>query len=225
MEITVLKRKTFYIGMLLKLGVIISCCIGIYYTAGGKGFMGSSSMWLYFTIQSNAWIAFISFIFLIYDILNRNREISNRFYILKFIFTVSILLTFVVFAVLLSPLMPLDYLISPSNIFLHNITPILAVIDFILCDYKYESKWTHILYVLIMPLLYVTFTLILSFSGIMFGKEIVPYFFLNYEKLGWLSINQYGMGVLYWIIILLILLLGMGTGLLMILKVRKRKLH
>jgi len=40
--------------------------------------------------------------------------------------------------------------------------------------------------------------------------SIVPYYFLDYEKLGWLRISENGIGVIYWILIISVVMLGIG---------------
>lgn len=213
-----LSKKTYTIGLILKLGTILSCCLGLYFQVieWQSVFFGPNSTFLYFTTQSNIWIAAICLVFLIIDLRSKgNRQVSNWLYVVKFMFTVAIMLTFIVFAVLLTPQQEMDYLISGTNICLHNLTPIFAIIDFILCDYGYLSSKKHILLGTILPILYFIVTLILSFNGVGYGDDrIVPYFFLDYKKLGWLSVGDNGIGVIYWVIIISFMVLAMGANLL-----------
>lgn len=221
-----LSKKAYTIGVILKIGVVVSCILGLYFSCSTNPKATIGPMMLYFTIQSNIWIAFICAVFLIIDLLTKgNRNIGNWLYVIKFMFTVAIMLTFLVFAVMLSPLMPKSFLLSPPNIFLHNITPILALIDFLICDYGYVSSKKHILFGLLMPLYYIVFALSLSFAGVKFNGEIVPYFFFNYQELGWLTIGGGKMGVIYWFLILFVLLLIVGTILLKLKDIRYKKLN
>jgi hypothetical protein len=224
---TALRRGTLFAGLALKSGVIASCVIGIslQLTASGGSFMSASSIFLYFTIESNIWIALICVVFLLTDVFQRGRRrIGAWLYAVKYMFTVSILLTFVVFAVLLSPLMPKSYLLSPSNIFLHDVTPILALLDFALCDDGYRGRWKHVLLGAIMPLAYAVFVLALSFGGVRFAGSVAPYFFLNYEKLGWFAVGKNGLGVVWWIAIITLLVLAVGAALLKLRDVRHRRI-
>jgi hypothetical protein len=79
--------------------------------------------------------------------------------------------------------------------------PVLAIIDFFIFDYKIEFGKLKQLIALAMPLYYLIFVLTLSAFSVDFNGEIVPYFFLNYEKNGWLW-EKNEMGVIFWIIIL-----------------------
>ena len=226
MEGKPLRRRTLIAGSALKLGVILSCTAGILLQlAGGGGAMGdTTSIFLYFTIQSNIWIALVCLGFLLYDLLRRGRR---RFgappYILKFMCTGAILLTFFVFAVLLAPIMPKSYLLSPSNMLLHDVTPLLALADFVLCDDGYAGETRHTLFGAILPLAYAVFALSLSFGGVRFNGAAVPYFFLNYEKLGWFTIGKNGIGVVWWTVILTALVMLIGFALLRIRVYRRRK--
>jgi hypothetical protein len=192
----------------LKLGVITSCVTGILQhdvTLSG-GFM--NSIFKAFTMQSNIWVASICFVFLIATLFARGKTaLPDWLYVLKFMFTTSVLLTWFVFAVLLTPLMPAAYLVSSSNLFLHNLTPILALLDFTNFETEYLPRKKQIWTVLIMPLLYMIF----FFSAYALTGELpVPYFFLDYQTLGWFSFGSLGPGVVYWIGMLLLVLLGLG---------------
>lgn len=217
MQSSVYRPAVYWTGIILKIGIVLSALFGIRANLDPSDplSMGLNSLLLYFTIQSNLWIAGISIVFLGFDLAGKGeRKIPNWLYALKFMFTASILLTFVVFSLLLIPLVPPSYLTSPSNLLLHNLTPLLAVADFLLCDFPYKSKARHAWLGLVMPLLYLAFTLLLSFNGVRFGGKVVPYFFLDYETLGWFSVSDKGFGVVYWVFILSALLLGMSAGLL-----------
>lgn len=207
-------------SIVVKLMIVISATIGILSTMGMGGFMGGTKTLLFFTVQSNIWIAAICLIFVVLEIIGWIKGINlkrNWLYIIKFMFTVSITLTFLVFAVLLAPqiikIYP-SYLSTPSNLCCHYITPILAIIDFTLFDTDWDSKRKHSLFSAIMPLYYLVFSMICSVSGVAFDDKgtTVPYFFLDYKTFGWFRIGDGGIGVFYWIVIIVILVLGMGLG-------------
>ena len=123
-------------------------------------------------------------------------------------FTTSVLLTWFAFAVLLTPIMKPAYLVSISNFCLHNLTPMLALLDFINFDHAYMPEKKHTWLALIMPALYMLF----FFSASeMIGKLPVQYFFLDYKTHGWFSIGAGGIGVVYWIVILFLVCLAIGS--------------
>ena len=117
------------ISYILKLTVIISVVTGtvLSYFAGRSSFMGGSTVFMYFTIQSNIVIAVICAVggFL----LIRNKKISKAWYIVKLAGTVSITLTGVVFVVLLVPLLG-DDAWNVQNTLTHAVVPAAAVVDF-----------------------------------------------------------------------------------------------
>lgn len=213
--------KEMTASMLIKLGVAASCWIGInqHDISLSGGFM--DSIYKAFTMQSNIWIAVICLVFLGIDLINKGiRKIPQRLHAIKFMFTTSILLTWLVFAVLLTPMMNLDYLLSPSNLFLHNLTPMLALIDFINFDQDSRINRRNLGLGLLMPLLYMIF----FFSAYeITGKLPVPYFFLDYKELGWLRFGAEGFGVVYWVGLLLIVLLGIGVTILKLKKIAERR--
>lgn len=178
------KIKPWWPVIIKSLLIILAIC-GLVASFKGGDFM-SSSMLLYFTIQSNIWIAAIAAVFIVFDvqrILNKRESVANVWYIVKFTFTVAITLTFLVFSLMLTPWMislgQAAYLTSLSNICLHNAVPILAMLDFFLFDFKFKTNKKSFLYGAIMPIYYLIFALICSFSGVDFGRGAkVPYFFL-----------------------------------------------
>jgi len=205
---------------------IIVKSLGILFGAIGLGlsFLGINSyidpshLLLFFTIQSNIWIMVTMAIFLVYAILEVKRgpqKVPHALRVIKYVFTVSITLTFIVFALLLSPWMPLSYLASPSNICIHFLAPMMAMIDFLVYDQPIQAKKTTFLWGAIPPLYYLAFALICSFSGVAFYPDgtTVPYFFLNYETLGWFRIGPEGVGVVYWFFLLcgMVLIIGWGS--------------
>lgn len=123
--------RTKPIGYILKAGVIISFTLGLlfHFIDTRSGFTGD--IFRAFTIQSNLWIATLCAVFLVMDIFFKNTIKPLWLHVLKFMFTVSILLTYIVFSILLAPLVEIDYLLSLSNIFLHTVTAILALMDFL----------------------------------------------------------------------------------------------
>jgi len=225
---SVLMMKKHAVGLLLKSGILLSAWAGISLQIGFElaGWMESGSIFLYFTTQSNIWMALIALLFIVFDLVSKDRRvIPQTLYAIKFMFTASIALTFVVFSLLLAPLMPKSYLLSPSNLFLHNITAFLALADFWIFDRKIAVKKRTWLLAAIMPALYLIFVLILASTGPRFSGNLVPYFFLDYQKLGWFRVGPDGMGVAYWIAILFALSGFIGWCILLVLKKLAKTSH
>lgn len=89
--------------------------------------MGGGSVFMYFTIQSNIGLALIC-AYGMYLILGK-KEISNLWYIIKFVGTVSITLTGAVFCFVLAPTMGVAAW-NLQNILTHVVVPVLSVVDF-----------------------------------------------------------------------------------------------
>lgn len=224
-------KSKIIISIALKIILLVFGYIGQVYTYSTGNFM-SVSHFMYFTNQSNILIMFIVFIFLIYDIIaltNKNNLHTppQWLYALRYIFTVSITLTFIVFSLLLTPQMIAtgfySYLYSVSNICVHNIVPILAVTDWYLYAYPYKTNKNSFYLSLIMPIYYSVFVFALSFRGNYFSGKKVPYFFFDYEANGWFKIANGSLGVVWWVIILCIGVLLIGKFLIKLKNRREKK--
>ncbi|HKM10598.1 MAG TPA: hypothetical protein VJY86_03190 [Bacilli bacterium] len=181
---------------------------------------GGSFSWhifLYFTIQSNIWIGIISiivFIFLAIDMAYRKISINRCFNIFEFIFTVSILITGIIFTTVLVPTMGKNAW-SISNILTHLIAPILAVTDFLFNKRRYSLRKWDIFYPLIPLGYYLLFSLLGFFFQWDFGSgNNYPYFFLNYASpsgvFGFSNQLPYFMGSFYWIVLIIALTLSLS---------------
>lgn len=171
---------------------------------------------LYFTIQSNILLALICLVLSGFDIFHKT--VPKCIYIIKYIATIAILITGIVFNFILVPQMVASYgdVAQPYNlpsILLHVITPILGFISYLFFD-KSPFRKKFDLYGVIAPFVY--FILIIGLSLIpdlyLFNNpdgtpSKFPYFFLNYIKNGWFTLtsNVAALGTFYWFIILIIL--------------------
>ncbi|MCR4798731.1 MAG: hypothetical protein K5853_09865 [Lachnospiraceae bacterium] len=104
-ELSVVQRR---ISIVCKFVVLISAVLGTFLSAyaGRHYFMGGSVVFMYFTIQSNIAIAIISGIGLY--LMNREKPIGKVWYVVKFVGTISITLTGVVFCFVLAPTLGAD---------------------------------------------------------------------------------------------------------------------
>ena len=208
-----LSLKQTIISIVLKLIVIISAITGIIISAvhSSSAFMGGDTVFMYFTIQSNLLIALICLIGLVLILLKK--KINNIWHIVKFVSTISITLTGLVFCFVLAPTMGSEVW-GFANILTHVVVPIVAVLDFFIVGIYADIKKISILYVTIPPLLYVIY------AGIGYALDWkftnttnYPYFFLNWgskaKAFGFSSELPF-MGVVWWILLLLGLLIGLG---------------
>lgn len=201
------------ISFIFKTIAILSAVVGTFlsYYAGRDSFMGGSVVFMYFTIQSNIAIALISVIGAYF--LCTNKRISKLWYIIKFVGTVSITLTGVVFGLVLAPTLGAQAW-NIQNTLTHLVVPVASVIDFFVTSSVLNIKKSSVFYVTIPPLLYVIYAGIGYVRGWEFAKGInYPYFFLNWGS----NAGAFGftdelpfMGSAWWILLLLVFLLIVG---------------
>lgn len=127
--------------------------------------------------------------------------LKNYHYILKYIFTVSISLTGLVFCAFLAPNASNYNPWALNSILTHVVVPVASIIDFFVDDYKMKYSNKDILYSLLPPLYYLIFSLICFICNFKFSDgNNYPYFFLNFNSFIWT----------YWIIILALIVLLFG---------------
>ena len=218
------KRKITTI--ILKLIVIIAALIGIILsaTSSSEAFMGGSTVFMYFTIQSNIVILLIALIGLCLILVKKC--IKYVWYVIKLVGTVSISLTGLVFCFVLAPTMGSGAW-QMANVLTHVVVPLSAVIDFFVVGIYTKYRRIDILYVVIPPILYLIYAGIGYVADWKFTKTTnYPYFFLNWGSkagaFGFSSKLPY-IGVVWWILLLLGLVIGLGYLYLFIInKLRKK---
>ncbi len=210
-----------YAADILKTGIIISTIYALWRLWHWKiGFT-------YFTQLSNIFVAVI----VLLQMITR----SPRLCPLKFAATVSILVTFLVFLLVLAPMdpggLPAAYGQDHcASLCLHLITPVLAIIDFFVSDRDYPWERKHVLYSLVPPLAYFAFILALGALGFCWKGMTAPYHFLNYgAPCGWFGympetagIYTTGVGVFYVILAMILAILALGALLLLLMKLLQK---
>ena len=198
------------IALLALLGVLLACIF-----ATRDGYSAWTRRMLYFTQQSNLWIAAASFAFawvLLRPELNeRHLRLAGLF---KYIFTISITVTGIIFCVLLAPFadFPMWYL---SNVLTHVIVPVLAVFDFFADRWILPVRKRDAAYALIPLAAWLLFASILCLLRVDFGKgEPYPYFFMDfYSEVGLFGAQAGGdrpqLGSFYWFLVFLLLSCGL----------------
>ncbi|MBQ2877289.1 MAG: Pr6Pr family membrane protein [Clostridia bacterium] len=174
---------------------------------------------LYFTQQSNIWIGLISGAFFVLLLIERRRGIrliGRGLRVAKYVFTVSITVTCLIFCSLLAPFA--DYNVwSFQSIITHVIVPALSVVELFFCQSRDELRPSHCFLALVPPSFYFVLTTILCIFKVDFGKgDAFPYFFMDfYSEVGMFGADFSGLpklGTFYWIIFLLSLMLGLAFG-------------
>lgn len=149
---------------------------------------------------------------------------NNGLYILKFLMTLSITLTCLVYMIILGPTSE-DGLIGAylnkyaGSLGVHLIGPVFAIADFLMFDKGFSAKKIYAIYAVIPPLCYVAFVYILAALGVRwYDTMTAPYNFLNYAApagwFGWdlsqMGSESLGIGVVYMIVVLLLIFIGIG---------------
>ncbi len=196
----------------LKIVVFLSAVIGTFLSAyaGRNSFMGGSRVFMYFTIQSNIAMAIISAIGLC--LLYKGGKVGQIWQIIKFVGTVSITLTGVVFCFVLAPTMGAAWNIQ--NILTHVIVPVASVVDLFVVSKLIDLAKRNTIFVIIPPILYAIYAGVGYVKGWEFAEGInYPYFFLNWgsEAGAWgFSSSLPFIGCAWWILVLLIFLIVVG---------------
>ncbi len=206
----------FLIGFFSIIGVVFACIFAV---------RDGYSIWykrlFYFTQQSNIWIGILSLVMAFAYVIEwrkGKKVVKDYMYILKFVFTISITITGVIFCSILGPFADADYNAwSFNSIITHAIVPILAIIDFFIDDYEIVFKKRVMFYSLIPPFSYFVFAGALSLLKVDFGRgETYPYFFMDFSSKAGLFgyVANEGqrpiVGTFYWLIVIFLLFLSIS---------------
>ncbi len=201
------------VSYILKLIVAIAAIVGITlnYYADMDTFMGEGRIFMFFTIQSNILIAIICIIGCI--LMMRDKPVGDVWYVIKFVGTVAITLTGMVFCFVLAPTLGPNCW-NVHNILTHVIVPVCAVADFFVTDSGAGMSKRNVVYVIIPPALYSIYAGIGYISGWEFIEGYnYPYFFLNWGSpagaFGFIDELPF-MGSGWWMIVLFIFLIVVG---------------
>ena len=130
-----------------------------------------------FTMQTNLFVAIWLTLAVLWH--NKPETLKKITGPLKGALTLYITITFIFFAVLLSPFYQPTGFAAFSNLVLHYITPIAFIVDWILTETKLRYKWSYMLYWILYPIGYLVFVFI---RGMFTGNYI--YYFLDITALG-----------------------------------------
>ncbi len=162
--------KKVKVSLVLNILIVAMVIFSVLSMMLGLEFMGHSvvfttrhiSIFKFFTIDSNILVGITTLIMAIYEIiyLKSKKEIPKFVYILKFMGTASVTLTFLVTALFLAPFSVFNYFdfYMNSNLFLHLITPIVSVISYIFfekCELSFKSSFLGIVPMALYAIYYV----------------------------------------------------------------------
>ncbi|MGB4769220.1 MAG: Pr6Pr family membrane protein [Candidatus Microsaccharimonas sp.] len=190
----------------IRLAIITSACIGLVIQTGvWSGHFKASSL-IYLTILSAAFIAATYTVWLVVSLITTLRSTVNVREIPPTILgsmAVCVLVTGIIFAVVLAPSASLgrNETAIIGNILLHQIVPILVLIDWFVNQSNKNLRWYHPLLWTVLPTVYLVYLfmrlgyipslgIVSSFNG------TVPYYFLNVDRFGWAYVLSWVLGII-----------------------------
>jgi hypothetical protein len=207
----IFKRISYGLKVAILLSALGGVVLSLFY-AERDGYSHWSKRLLYFTGLSNVWIGICVLIILIAPFVKAlNTDFGkDMLYVLRYIFTVSITVTGIVYCFILAPFAT-EGEFNPwtlSNVLTHVVAPVLNLADFFIDEYKLRLTKEHIVFTAIPPLMYFVFSSILNLLSVDFGRgEDYPYFFLNLKSpagiFGFSDTPPFVIGSFYWILLFL----------------------
>lgn len=190
----------FLIFTLSMLAVVLACVF-----ARKHGYSHWHKRLLYFTQQSNIWIGVTSLIFAIF-LLKKNvsAKTMKTLSTLKYVFTISITVTCIIFCALLAPFADFR-LWYFSSVVTHVVVPVLSIFDFFTNEYIENVHKQDTFLSFIPPLMYFLIAGVLCLLKVDFGRgDAYPYFFMDFYSevglFGFKNSNPPQMGSFYWIV-------------------------
>ncbi len=210
------KKISYAIKCLIVIATLVGVTVALI-TYSRDGYSHPAKRLLYFTTLSNVWLGLTFLYFVIAPLLNKNEKVEQIFYLLKYVFTVSITITGLVFCVLLAPFVTDGYHPwSLSSVLTHVVAPLLAIADLFVDPREFVFRYRYAVYTIIPPLVYFIFAGILGALKIDFGRgDAYPYFFMNfYSPVGIFGVGgerPFVIGTFYWVLLFLGLVLTIAT--------------
>ena len=150
-------RKRYITIIILDLLVFILMALGISFSMFDIRFMGdfprlsSLPIWMTFTGLSNIFIGLVCLGCSIYRLVKKEMVLPKILFIIKIIALADITITFLTTALYLAPSIGAIWwrLYINNNIFNHFLTPLVAIVTFILFEGYVETSWKECFYSLI----------------------------------------------------------------------------
>lgn len=212
-----LKKK---ISVTLKILIVICALGGVIlslFNAKKDGYSHWYKRLMYFTAQSNLWIGFNSLTILLYQaITNKSDTKRGLLYLCKYLFTVSITITAIVFFFFLAPFADQSYHIwTVSGFLTHLFSPLFSIADFIIDPNRTKLNKNVAFLAVLPPLIYVINSSVLSVLNVDFGRGVnYPYFFMDHFSPAGVfgfSLDAPILGSFYWILILALITFFIGV--------------
>ncbi len=203
-----------YLSIIFNLSIFLFSIIGFFLSclyARRDGYSHWLTRLLYFTQQSNLWIGITSLVFAIM-LIKGNTSIKNLkiISIFKYMFTVSITVTCVVFCSFLAPFADFNVW-TFASVLTHILVPFLSVIDFFTNKSIVKIDKKHVWYALFPVLIYFVFASILCILRVDFGRgDPYPYFFMDFYSevglFGFIAKWPPQIGSFYWLVFFFVLI-------------------
>lgn len=180
------------------------------------------SAFIYFTVQSNTFLIIVTGLNLA-AVLRGAQPVALP---VKGAATLYILITGLVYNIILAPTIhykPTDFQVpliggTVSNDLLHLLTPLMALLDWLLFDPHQPIRWRSALIWLSYPISYLAFAVlrvqIIDTGLIPSGGTRYPYGFINADKIGYggVVINTFIYGFAFWLLGLLLISTNRAIG-------------
>ena len=200
------RMKERKVSIIFKLLVMLSLLTGILLNVVHT--ISISAILSYYTLLSNS-ICLVMFVRIMGAIiLKKDYRSDSKYYCLKGAIVIAISITAITYQVALAPngfQMDISYTMRPerywANIFVHIISPIMVIGDYLLFDEKGNLKYSYPFIWLGIPWGYVIYVYIYHALGGRFfgigGSREYAYKFLDYKQIGYL-------GVIKWILVFMV---------------------
>lgn len=180
-----IRKKNLNLFFNFLLVVLVAISIYLMITTSDGIIKGSKLNALkYFTVQSNFFIGVSALLSLIY-LLFKNRY-PNWLVVLKLISTTCLTLTFLTVMGYLAPLMGIFAVFQGTNLYMHLITPLVAIFSFIFIEPKINIKFKWNFFSVIPSGTYGTIYIICLAANNDYG---------NIDGWDWYAFGTYGLGV------------------------------
>lgn len=214
-------------SILLKVIIVIAVIYGVVMS------MDDPNTFTKFTTLSNIGIGVAMILFVVVECkeLSSGNDFRKQWmYIFKFMMTIGVIITFVMYATMIAPKSDQGLIGSYANhhygsLMLHMVSPVLSVADFFVYDDQYAPKLIHAVFSILPPLAYVGMIYVMALGGRRWAHGMsAPYAFINFgAETGWwgwdlstASKVSFGIGAGYMTIFLMIVFVLIGMAMLAI---------